>query len=274
MEDHRFNLINELDENNKIQSNCLTKWWNLFERFFTEGQVLLIKNPTLGQSGGNWKYISNPVKVCMNRTIEVQISNNWNGQLHGFCFQDFRIDLDVDTGSSIDIIGMVIKCNPPQPYAKNDDGTDKIRMNIGLQDIQGRKIWITLFKDYAQQVIQYISNESDDTQVAIVLQFAKFSVQKRHSISNSFGISKLFVNSDIDEIQPMKKSYNESVGDIVSSTVGQLSSSIGYSLDRDFLVDTEFNHIAELNVIDEVKKVVILETIKCFLEGSGWFYFS
>ncbi|KAK9057679.1 hypothetical protein SSX86_022515 [Deinandra increscens subsp. villosa] len=265
------------EEGDRIQSNCLVKWWSRFEDFFKDGEVLIISKPTLGENKGKFKFIDNPIKVGMNFKTEIQRSDTWNGPLNRFVFADFQkiVALEVEKTVSIDIIGMIIDSNPPETYAINDDGSPKIRINFELEDAKGCKIWITLFQEYAERLIDYIKSQPDGTEVVIIVQFAMFSVYRnRHSVSNYFEQSKLFINGDFDEFSAFKRSYNENQGDVRSSKVSRLSSRVSYSLEKDFLIDTEFNQIAELNVINKVKKVVILGTFKCLMEGTEWWYRS
>ncbi|KAK9073878.1 hypothetical protein SSX86_006472 [Deinandra increscens subsp. villosa] len=217
---HTIEMIMVDEQGHRIQSNCLFKLFDKFEQFFVEGNVLLIKKPSLGEN-------------------------------------DYRqiVDCSVDPNFSIDIIGMIVKCNPAVAWGKNPDNTDKIRMNLGLQDIQGKRIWITLFEDI--NMLSTIMCVGD------------------HSITNAFRGTKLFINNEeVDEISSFKKSYIKSHGHGSTSLFIGLSSAVSYSLEKDFLVHTEFNHIADLNVVSEVKKVVILGTIKCLQEGSKWFWYS
>ncbi|KAK9049944.1 hypothetical protein SSX86_031087 [Deinandra increscens subsp. villosa] len=165
--------------------------------------------------------------------------------------RELRLRCEVDAGASIDVIGMIWKVNAPQVYGKNDDGTDKLRVNIGLNDLDGRKIWITIFQKYAQDFIEYGTNHTDETDVVLVLQYAKFSIYEGgHSITNSFDITKLFINSEIDEITTFNKSFVEIHGSRTKSPFASLSADPEYSLEKDFL-STKFNHIAELNRVDE-----------------------
>ncbi|KAK9075013.1 hypothetical protein SSX86_003332 [Deinandra increscens subsp. villosa] len=269
---HTIEIIMVDEHGDRIQSNCLFKLFDKFEQFFVEGNVLLIKKPSLRENVGRWRNINNPLKVCMERKTEVRQINEWSGTVHGFQFQDYRqiVDCCVDPNFSIDIIGMIVKCNPVVAWGKNPDNNDKIRLNI-----RGKRIWITLFVEYAENLIQYLSNHKDESDVVIVLQFAKFAVYKGdHSITNAFRGTKLFINNEeVDEISSFKKSYIESHGHGSTSLFIGLSSAVSYSLEKDFLVHTEFNHIADLNVVSEVKKVVILGTIKCLQEGSKWFWY-
>ncbi|KAK9049237.1 hypothetical protein SSX86_031796, partial [Deinandra increscens subsp. villosa] len=160
-------------------------------------------------------------------------------------------------------------------YEDEDGELYELHSEWNMGYTRGCKIWITLFQEYAERLIDYIKSHPVDTEVVIIVQFAMFRVYRnRHPVSNYFEQSKLFINSDFDEFAAFKQSYNENEGDVPSSSVSRLASSVSYSLENDFLVDTKFNQIAELNVITSVKKVVILGTLKCLMEGTEWWYRS
>ncbi|KAK9075012.1 hypothetical protein SSX86_003331 [Deinandra increscens subsp. villosa] len=212
--------------------------------------------------------------VCKDDFIlKLHVIRAWRKPMYNNAFVTHTIEMIMVDEQ---IIGIIVKCNPAVAWGKNPDNTDKIRINIVLQDIQGKRIWITLFEEYAEKMIQYLSNHKDESDVVIVLQFVKFAVYKGdHSITNAFRGTKLFINNEeVDEISSFKKSYIESHGHGSTSLFIGLSSVVSYSLEKDFLVHTEFNYIADLNVVSEVKKVVILGTIKCLQEGSKWFWYS
>ncbi|KAK9057114.1 hypothetical protein SSX86_024481 [Deinandra increscens subsp. villosa] len=70
-----------------------------------------------------------------------------------------------------------------------------------------------------------------------------------------------------------KFNSSEIHGSRTKSHFASLSADPEYSLEKDFL-STKFNHIAELNRVDEIKKVVVLATIKCLHKDSKWYYYS
>ncbi|KAK9048775.1 hypothetical protein SSX86_032256, partial [Deinandra increscens subsp. villosa] len=265
------------EESNRIQGNCLSKWWDRFEQYLREDFVLIIRKPSLGENKGTFKYINNNIKVCLVGNTDVQLTDCWNGGVNGFQFADFQeiIDMKIEKGISIDVMGMILNSNAPVIYGSNEDGTPKRRLNFSVQDVKGRVIWINLFEEYCERLIAYVNSKPKHTKVAIILQFARFSIYKgSHSVCNAYQHSKLFLNSDCEEMNEFIKSYNQTQRDVPSSSISRLSESMSYNLEQDFLHDSEFNHIAELNLISEVKKVIILGTIKCLLEGSRWYYFS
>ncbi|KAK9073256.1 hypothetical protein SSX86_007580 [Deinandra increscens subsp. villosa] len=119
-----------------------------------------------------------------------------------------------------------------------------------------------------------MTNHIHETDVVLVLQYSRFSIfEGGYSITNAFDVTNLFINSEVDEISSFRKSFVEVHGSQPTSPFASLSAEPEYSLENDFL-STEFNHIVELNRVDEIIKVVVLANIKCLNEDSSWFYYS
>ncbi|KAK9057007.1 hypothetical protein SSX86_024373 [Deinandra increscens subsp. villosa] len=207
------------EQGNRAQGSCLATFFYRFERFLEEQNVLTIKKPLLGSNGGSWTVINSPLKICFNRESQLAVSPEWSGSRHSFSFTDFRtiIDCQASITSSIDIIGMLIDCSPIKKKMKNDVETSWVL--IQLQDLSGEKIWVTLFDEYAFKITEFLLANPGLGHYCVVLQFARFKIYEagtsRHSVSNSFSNSNLFINdSDIEEISTFLASKEEDFLDV------------------------------------------------------------
>ncbi|KAK9074870.1 hypothetical protein SSX86_003189 [Deinandra increscens subsp. villosa] len=91
----------------------------------------------------------------------------------------------------------------------------------------------------------------------------------RHSVSNAFSNSNLFINdSDIEEITIFLDRFSETEDGQSTSTYKSGSLSVMISKEEDFLDVTDFIYSAQVADITEPKTVVVLGTIKLVTEGE------
>ncbi|KAK9058218.1 hypothetical protein SSX86_023058 [Deinandra increscens subsp. villosa] len=265
------------EQGNRAQGSCLATFFYRFERFLEEQNVLTIKKPLLGSNGGSWTVINSPLKICFNRESQLAVSPEWSGSRHSFSFTDFRtiIDCQASIKSSRDIIGMLIDCSPIKKKMKNDVETSWVL--IQLQDLSGEKIWVTLFDEYAFKITEFLLANPGLGHYCVVLQFARFKIYEagtsRHSVSNSFSNSNLFINdSDIEEITTFLARFSERDDGQSSSTYKSGSLSVLISKEEDFLDVTDFVYSAQVADITKPKTVVVVGTIK--MVNNQWFYMA
>ncbi|KAK9070217.1 hypothetical protein SSX86_010617 [Deinandra increscens subsp. villosa] len=249
------------EQGNRAQGSCLASFFYRFERFLEEQNVLTIKKPLLGSNGGSWTVINSPLKICFNRESQLALSPQWSGSRHSFSFTDFKtiIDCQASLKCSIDIIGMLIDCSPIKRKMKNDVETSWVL--IQLQDLSGEKIWVTLFDEYAYKITEFL------------LANPGLAGTARHTVSNAFSNSNLFINdSDIEEITTFLDRFSETEDGQSSSTYKSGSLSVMISKEEDFLDVTDFMYSAQVADITEPKTVVVLGTIKKV--NNQWFYMA
>ncbi|KAD4586200.1 hypothetical protein E3N88_23801 [Mikania micrantha] len=282
-ETYSIEMILMDEQGTKMQGNVLKKWFSRFEKFMKENATLIIQKPTLGDiSHAKYKYVENPIKICLNWNTQVKHCNAFDGPKYGFNFTTFQSILEnaILENATIDVIGHIVKCFKLEIFT-GKDGKESKEINLIIEDLQGLKIYITLWGVYAQEMFGYLSNKPDEVHVVIILQFGvhKFFEGCRHyvstsySISNTYSASRLLINKKIDEIINFKKSLLLKFGNQTSSSNSGIGASM-LSSDNDEFLKTEFNNIAEVNGIMEVKSVIIVGTIKHVTQEIPWFYYA
>ncbi|MFS7937700.1 putative nucleic acid-binding protein [Helianthus anomalus] len=78
-----------------------------------------------------------------------------------------------------------------------------------LEDKEDNKIYVTLWDSYVHQFNDYISQNPGVTHVVLIIQFGKLSWFKADKpyVSNSYIVTKVFINHDFSEIQEFKTRY-------------------------------------------------------------------
>ncbi|XP_035843808.1 uncharacterized protein LOC118490344 [Helianthus annuus] len=111
-----------------------------------------------------------------------------------------------------------------------------------------KQIFVTLWDGYADQIMEYESSNRGHL-----------------SVSNLYTVTRVLINSDIDEVAEFKQRFIEKLSPEMSSSYSGLSSSVAKSATEEFLSDlTFFSHWTRF--------VVIVGTIKSFASNNEWFY--
>lgn len=171
---------------------------------------------------------------------------------------------------SYDVIGDVVTCAKME-LVTTSKGKQQNKITLQIQDLNGFKLHLTLWDTYAQEMSDYVTNQPDKFQVVIILQFAKVMYYRECPyVSNSFNVSRLFINSEIDEISSFRNNLLRLRGEDKSHV--SLVSTMSYSLIDDFLVNTEMKSIADLIEVHEVRSLIVVGTIKLVRQDVPWFY--
>ncbi|KAJ0536360.1 putative replication protein A, OB [Helianthus annuus] len=262
-----------------MQAFVLAKNAREYEHMLKENHCLVIRNPSLGENRQKVKYVSSALKINLNDNTVVTACNEAVGSEWGFEFVPFDnlVENPEDDSnsfkSSIDIIGYVVRSFPFELKDNNNNGKEEKKLTFMLEDLSHKQIYVTLWDEYAEQILEFERNNKDEKNVVIVLQFAKYRFwQGFVYVSNMYTVTRVFINKDIDEINQFKKSFIAQLSSEKSSEYSGLSSTVMKSPTDEFLTDINFSTIGALTEITKKKFVVVLGTIKSFASESEWFY--
>ncbi|KAL4590891.1 hypothetical protein LXL04_003837 [Taraxacum kok-saghyz] len=147
----------------------------------------------------------------------------------------------------------------------------KQKINLEVQDLQGNRVFVTLWQDYAKQMMDYVNANPEQTTLSIILQFGRLNFYMgRPYVNNSFRSSKLLINDNIDEILSFKRSLIAKSGDQSSSIHRTISSSIVYSLQNEFLSKYNFYKIRPFMG----SSAIVGGTINVIEQEQPWFYLA
>ncbi|KAJ9541776.1 hypothetical protein OSB04_028282 [Centaurea solstitialis] len=175
------------EEGSKIHANVLQKWISKFKKLLHEGAAIFIKNPTIARHVSKYKLIDNTNKLSLYYKTSVTKCLDFNGSLYGFSFAKYQnvISKMVPEHATVDVIGEVVACQTIVTIS-DEKGKPKKRMQIEIQDMEstnvyiGLKLHVTLWDAFVEQFNDY------------------------PYLSNSFNGTRLFINSEIDEIKDFR----------------------------------------------------------------------
>ncbi|XP_076960772.1 replication protein A 70 kDa DNA-binding subunit A-like isoform X2 [Bidens hawaiensis] len=217
---------------------------------------------------------NHPHRLFLTFDSTVTKCNEEVGSLYGLTLADFDVlrNNGVLPDSVIDLIGYVYTYFDMYDY-KTQAGKIKKKMNLQVRDLESRSIFVTLWESYAEQLNTFMVNKREDDTAVIILQFGKYTFSGgRAYVSSCFQGSNLFINDNIEELISFRSSLTGNEGHQSISTRRLVSSELPCSLENDFLTNSVFNTIADVNKKAEVKSVVVTGTIISFMPGVDWYY--
>ncbi|MFS7947475.1 putative nucleic acid-binding protein [Helianthus anomalus] len=227
------------EEGSRRQRTCLKTFLKKFGPLLQEGSTVIIKNPTLGDNLSSFKYVDCPHKICLYYDSKVIKCNDFLGSDNGFSFTLFSSILDKTFQNTqpigqytliqiqikiyilffnifiynkyfflkmlLEMFEFVMTRNLlPVKMGKNQL---KERCSLKIKSL-GNKIYVTLWDSYVHQFNDYISQNPGVTRVVLIIQFGKLSwFRDKPYVSNSYTLTKVFINHDFNEIQEFQTRY-------------------------------------------------------------------
>ncbi|KAI3809497.1 hypothetical protein L1987_25473 [Smallanthus sonchifolius] len=143
---------------------------------------------------------------------------------------------------------------------------------IGFVADVGEKVFLSLWGSYADEILDIWANKEKSGLIVVILQFGTLKYYQHSAyVNNAFNVSKLFINSEIDEITSFKNSLLQNSGLSTCSVDSSKVSGTFMSLFDEYVVNTEFNNTAEVN-LSKVKQVVIVATVELIPLEIPWYY--
>ncbi|MFS7992711.1 putative nucleic acid-binding, replication factor A [Helianthus anomalus] len=258
-----------------MQCSCLNKLFKRFLKHLVVDDCLLIYKPSLAKDTTKIKVTGKDQKLSLYPFSSVLKIDNWSGPRYYFRFTDFQSVLTkkVPANTPIDFLGYVVVSYPIEDVDKKD-GTKTKRMNLTLKDLHDTKISLTLWENYAIEMSDYMNGKDREDHVVLLVHFGTVNIyQEKVGLTNMFEASRLFMNSDIDEIREFKERYVEKEFS-QSSSSKQSCSQVISNVEEQFLNAGDFVFNAFISSIEVEKKVVIVGTVIAISNNKPWYYLA
>ncbi|CAH1445990.1 unnamed protein product [Lactuca virosa] len=195
------------EQGSKIQASVPKKFLYRFKNVLKDGKSYYITSPSFAALKANtFRLIPQDQKLTFVQETVVKECTQFSGPKFGFSFVDFQYVLSMvhPQNLSLDVIGLVVGVGE---MATESTDKSKHKIHIHIQNENGLEIRLVLWGDYAYQMQKYIQDNPQNLQIIVILQFAQINVWRdRPSVNTYYTSSRLFINSDIDEISVFKKS--------------------------------------------------------------------
>ncbi|XP_023770039.1 uncharacterized protein LOC111918633 [Lactuca sativa] len=193
-------------DGNKIQTIVSKKNITIFKDIVKDGHAFYIKYPIFAsQRIGGLRLTRLHHKLIFVHNTVLTECHDFSGPTFGFEFVDYQtlISLVHLQNIAIDVVGLVVAFGG---ILRDNSDMKKHRLNIQIQDANGLQIHVTLWGHYAYKMQEFIDNNPHGLGIIVILQFATGKVSRDHRIVNKYlSVTKLFINSDINEINVFKK---------------------------------------------------------------------
>ncbi|CAI9281289.1 unnamed protein product [Lactuca saligna] len=154
-----------------------------------------------------------------------------------------------------------------------DVSISKHRLTLQIRNLEGLQVNVTLFADFAYQMISYLEAHKQVGRVVIILQFARLNVYNGiPSVNNYFDHTCMFINADIPEILAFTDSLVGLRRIQNPSSSLTFDSSQSYNEYEDFLNNHKVKNIVDLLEPQEVGKFIIVGTIYGIRQDIDWYY--
>ncbi|CAH1414056.1 unnamed protein product [Lactuca virosa] len=203
-----------------------------------DGLTFYIRGPNFAAlKTGSFKLTPHDQKFTFVQQTVVTECNDFSGSVFGF-------SLNHPHDTSVDVMSLVVAIAEIQ---QGHPEKSKHRLNIRIQDANGLQLHVNLWGEYAYKMLDYIHNNEDIRRIVLILQFGQINVWRdRPSVNIYFTSSKLFINSDIDEITNFNKSLDGDDRPDSSTNTFSIIPSNQISAYDDFMVKNNLKGIAEV----------------------------
>ncbi|KAI3727322.1 hypothetical protein L1987_67135 [Smallanthus sonchifolius] len=249
-ETYSIEMIVVDEEGTTMQANVLKRWFPLSEQLLKETGCYFIVKPTIGRNNSKNKYVANDNKIGIYSDSKVYLCSDFSGPTYGFSFTTFDpiVAQSIPEDTPLDVIGFVADVGEVKNI-KTSKGKDTYKVNVLIQDLKMQKVFLSLWGSYADEILDIWANKEKSGLIVVILQFGTLKYYQHSAyVNNAFNVSKLFINSEIDEITSFKNSLLHNSGLSTCSVDSSKVSGTFMSLFDEYVVNTEFNNTAEVNL--------------------------
>ncbi|XP_022032893.1 uncharacterized protein LOC110934004 [Helianthus annuus] len=267
VDSNNLSFVNDLNPGKdmcKMKARIIRKWNQGYKmdlifiaekgaKIQAEDDVVILSKFGVGENKDLYKVVVQPYKINFYRCTTVTPVRYWQGVEYGFSFRAYQDILQGEAlnSLSVDIAGSVVCCGDLKFFGRPPKETKKI--NIDIQDLEGKVLRCTVWNDYALQFKEFISKIPAHDHVMFA--------------------TRMFLNEEIDEVNQLRRSLILKFGQGSSSTSQTiLSSQTVFPLHKEFVTDGVRKHVDEISEIEKEMSCVVVATIKIVQEKYGWFY--
>ncbi|KAK1431761.1 hypothetical protein QVD17_08387 [Tagetes erecta] len=201
--------------------------------------------------------------------------SDFTGPVNCFSYTSYDpiVSQTLPEDTPVDVIGFVADVSEVINI-KTSKGKETYKVNVLIQDLRMQRIYLSLWGSYADEIQAVWSNRETVGIIVVILQFGTLKYFRNCGyVNNSFGISKLLINSDVPEISEFKKVFFKLLLFLNAQLKSSKISGMFISIFDDYVSKTEFMNMAEVN-LSEITKVVVVGTIKMIPSEIPWYYLS
>ncbi|CAI9266020.1 unnamed protein product [Lactuca saligna] len=198
--------------------------------------------------------------------------DDFSGPVNGFMFVDFNSikEQTCPKDTFFDVIGHIVSF---RPLETSNPVPSKHYIKVTLSNLDSVHLKVTIFGSQAYQISEYLKNNPTVNFVVIVMQFLKLNIWNGLGEAKShFEVTKLFINSDIYEINEFKNKLkcHDNFGITEKSITTLQSYSSSYT--DDFKGNFPLKTICEITEPIKEMKFLLVASIVNIRQNLPWYY--
>ncbi|CAH1441399.1 unnamed protein product [Lactuca virosa] len=195
----------------------------------------------------------------------------FSGPVNGFMFVDFNsiIEQTCPRDTFFDVIGHIVSF---RPLETSNPVPSKHYIKLTLSNLDSVHLKVTIFGSQAYQISEYLKNNPTVNCVVIVMQFLKLNIWNGIGEAKShFEVTKLFINSDIYEINEFKNKLkcHDNFGITEKSITTLQSYSSSYT--DDFKGNFPLKTVCEITEPIKEMKFLLVASIVNIRQNLPWY---
>ncbi|XP_061368914.1 uncharacterized protein LOC133311822 [Gastrolobium bilobum] len=199
-------------------------------------------------------------RLSFNLRTDVKSTEDATIPANGFSFVDFDVIERESTDSPylVDVISLLSCIGDVREHVVSGRKTKMVVLE--LDDLWGHKLECTLWEQHVDKVQSLLEN-NDSPQNVVIVQLARIKgFRGKIGITNTKYTTRILFDSSLPEIVEFKNKLSYPIDNSMRLT--QLSSQSSYSLENDFLKDTERKSICDIKNCSEITTCITYGTIK------------
>nr|KAJ0210666.1 hypothetical protein LSAT_V11C400208460 [Lactuca sativa] len=265
---HEMNIVSKIylkDIEHITDDSHLKVWVLKIWNFIKKNQVLSIEMIIMDEEAT--KYQSRVFSQNFSRFRDLI------KEVNGLVFADFNsiIEQKCTRDSFFDVIGQIVSFRPLETTNPNPS---RHYIKITITNLHSVHLNVTIFGSQAHQMSQYLKSNTTVTCVVIVMQFVKLNVWNGIGQAQShFDVTKMFINSDIVEINQFKKELKaDNNGGMLGKKNRTTLLSYSSSYMDDFKGNFRLKTVCEITEPLKEKKFLLVGSIVNIRQTLPWYY--
>nr|KAJ0198898.1 hypothetical protein LSAT_V11C600334390 [Lactuca sativa] len=287
-----LNNIEQIDEKSHIKVRVL-KIWNFvknnkvcsiemilmdeenffrFRHLLKEDETYIVIKPIVVAVTNGFSYTGHKLTLTLDWKSIIKKCDDFSGPVNGFMFVDFHsiIEQTCPRDTFFDIIGQIVSF---RPLETSNPVASKHYIKLTLSNLDYVHLKVTIFGSQAYQMSEYLKNNPTVNCVVIVMRFLKLNIWNGTGEAKSnFEVTKLFINSDIYEINEFKNKLkcHDNVG-ITEKSITKLQS-YSSSYTDDFKCNFPLKTVCEITEPLKEMKFLLVASIVNIRQNLPWYY--
>nr|KAJ0202745.1 hypothetical protein LSAT_V11C500241980 [Lactuca sativa] len=273
----RNNMVSSIEmiimdeEGTQYHSRVFNQNFSRFDHLLKENDTYIIIKPNMAAVLNDFSYIGHKQTITLDWKSILKKYDDFSGPVNGFMFIDFNsiIEQTCPRDAFSDVIGQIVSV---RPLETSNPVASKHYIKLTLSNIESVHLKVTIFGTQAYQLSQYLKENLTVNCVVIVMQFVKLNIWDGVGQAKShFEVTKMFINSDIVEINEYKKRLksDDNLGKSEKSITSLQSYSSSYI--NDFKGTFPLKTICEITEPLKEMKFLLVASIVNIRQNLHWY---